>query len=38
LGLSKRLGEKHSPVGEDWSCDGTEIEFGRREWEGREQR
>ena len=30
LGLSGGLREKHSPVGEDWGCDGVEMELGRR--------
>jgi len=28
--------KKHSLVGEDWGCNGVEIELGKREWEGGE--
>jgi len=31
-GLGGGLGEKHSPIEEDWSCNGAEMGLGRREW------
>jgi len=37
-GLDKGLGEEHSPVEENWSHDGVEMEFERREQERGEQR
>ena len=33
-GLGGGPGEEHSPIGEDWGCDGVEVEFRRRSWEG----
>jgi len=36
--LSRGPREKHSPVREDWGCDGAEMEFERRGQEGGEQR
>jgi len=32
-GLGKRLGEEYSPVGEDWGCNGAEMELGRKKQE-----
>jgi len=38
LGLGGEPEEEHSPIGEDWGCDGVEIGLGRREQEGGEQK
>jgi len=38
LGLGGGLGKKHSTVGEDWSYDRAEVELGKKEWKGGEQR
>jgi len=35
-GLGGGLEEEHSLIGEDWGCNGAEMGFGRREWEGGE--
>ena len=31
-------GEKYSPIGENWGCNGAEIGLGKREREGGERR
>ena len=38
LELGRGLGEEHSPIGENWGCNGVEIEFRRRDQKGGEQR
>ena len=30
--------EEHSPIRENWGCDGVEMGLRRREWKGGEQR
>jgi len=35
LGLGRGPEEKHGPAGEDWGCNGVEVELRRREPKGR---